>query len=137
MRVHGPEHSREHAKPDDSRGFADPLWENVEIFEFVNCENFAAIPQPTCKAVVGRKNGRSWHGPAPKPHTTKQGPWLSFWWAIDQYQVSVDKRSGIKSDPNRADDPEYIVRLVGQAARVSVETVRIVGSLPAEFADQA
>ncbi|MCA1704832.1 MAG: hypothetical protein LC808_16825, partial [Actinobacteria bacterium] len=30
-------------------------------------------------------------------------------WVIDQYQVSEDKRSSIKSDPNRADDPEYIV----------------------------
>ena len=52
---------------------------------------------------------------------------------IDQYQVSEDKRSGIKSDPNRADDPEYIVRLVGQVVRVSVETVKIVRGLPAEF----
>ena len=54
-------------------------------------------------------------------------------WIIDQYQVSEDKRSGIKSDPNRADDPEYIVRLVGQVVRVSVETVKIVKGLPAEF----
>ncbi len=34
-------------------------------------------------------------------------------WIVDQYQVSKDKRSGIKSDPNRSDDKEYIVRLVG------------------------
>lgn len=27
-------------------------------------------------------------------------------WVIDQNQVSEDKRSGIKSDPNREDDPE-------------------------------
>ena len=40
------------------------------------------------------------------------------------------ERSGIRSDPNRADDPEYIVRLVGQVVRVSVETVKIVESLP-------
>lgn len=31
-------------------------------------------------------------------------------------------------------DPEYIVRLVGQAVRVSVETVKIVKGLPREFA---
>ena len=55
-------------------------------------------------------------------------------WVIDQYQVSTDKRSGIVSDPNRDDDPEYIVRLVGQVVRVSVETVKIVNALPAEFA---
>lgn len=47
-------------------------------------------------------------------------------WIIDQYQVSEDKRSGIKSDPNRYDDPTYIVRLVGKVVTVSVETVRLV-----------
>jgi predicted helicase len=55
-------------------------------------------------------------------------------WVIDQYQVSEDKPSGIRSDPNRADDPQYIVRLVGQVVRVSVETVGIVTRLPEEFA---
>jgi len=52
-------------------------------------------------------------------------------WVIDQYQVTEDNRSGIRSDPNRADDPEYIVRLVGQVIYVSLETMRIVKSLPA------
>ena len=54
---------------------------------------------------------------------------------IDQYQVSDDKRSGITSDPNRADDPQYIVRLVGQVVAVSVETVRIVAALPAQYSE--
>jgi predicted helicase len=47
-------------------------------------------------------------------------------WVIDQYHVTEDARSGVRSDPNRPDDPEYIVRLVGQVVRVSVETVRLV-----------
>lgn len=51
-------------------------------------------------------------------------------WVIDQYKVSTDKRSGITSDPNRDDDPEYIVRLVGRVVRVSVETVGLVRALP-------
>lgn len=51
-------------------------------------------------------------------------------WVIDQYQVTEDKRSGLRSDPNREDDPEYIVRLVDQVVHVSVETVRIVKGLP-------
>ena len=55
-------------------------------------------------------------------------------WVIDQYQITQDKRSGIRSDPNREDDEEYIVRLVGQVVRVSVETVRIVEGLPKEYA---
>jgi predicted helicase len=52
---------------------------------------------------------------------------------IDQYQISPDKRSGITSDPNNPDDEEYIVRLVGQVVRVSVETVKIVNGLPGEY----
>ena len=55
-------------------------------------------------------------------------------WVIDQYRVKEDKRSGIRSDPNNPDDPEYIVRLVGQVVRVSVETVKIVAALPERYA---
>lgn len=55
-------------------------------------------------------------------------------WVIDQYQVSEDKRSGIRSDPNQADDMEYIVRLVGQVVQVSLKTLAIIDQLPDEFA---
>jgi predicted helicase len=51
-------------------------------------------------------------------------------WVIDQYQVSTDKRSGITNDPNRPDDPEYIVRLLGQVITVSLETVKVVKGFP-------
>ena len=51
-------------------------------------------------------------------------------WVIDQYQVSTDKRSGITNDPNRDDDPTYILLLIGQVTTVSLETVKIVRSLP-------
>ncbi len=58
-------------------------------------------------------------------------------WVIDQYQIKKHRvaaaTSGITSDPNNPDDEEYIVRLVGQIIRVSVETVKIVDSLPAEY----
>jgi predicted helicase len=46
-------------------------------------------------------------------------------WIIDQYQIKG------QSDPNREDDPGYIIRLIGQVVRVSIETQRIVKSLPA------
>ena len=49
---------------------------------------------------------------------------------IDQYQVSTYKRSGITNDPNRPDDPEYIVRLLAQVITVSLETVKVVKGLP-------
>jgi predicted helicase len=51
-------------------------------------------------------------------------------WVIDQYQISTDKRSGITNDPNRADDPQYILRLIGQVITVSLETASIVEALP-------
>jgi len=37
------------------------------------------------------------------------------------------------SDPNREDDPHYIVLLVGQVVRASVETSRILKTLPRLF----
>ena len=52
-------------------------------------------------------------------------------WIINQYCVKIDKRSGIVNDPNRADDPQYIVKLIGKVIGVSLETVDIVENLPA------
>jgi predicted helicase len=51
-------------------------------------------------------------------------------WVIDQYRVSTDARSGIVNDPNRPDDPKYILRLIGQVITVSLETQQIVAALP-------
>ena len=51
-------------------------------------------------------------------------------WIINQYCVKIDKRSGILNDPNRADDPQYIVKLIGKVITVSLETVKIVEALP-------
>ena len=51
-------------------------------------------------------------------------------WIIDQYRLKTDKRSGIVNDPNRADDPQYILRLIGKVISVSLETVKIVEGLP-------
>ena len=52
-------------------------------------------------------------------------------WVIDQYQVSTDARSGITNDPNRADEPDYIVKLVGRVITVSLETQKLIAALPA------
>ena len=52
-------------------------------------------------------------------------------WIINQYCVKIDKRSGILNDPNRADDPQYIVKLIGKVITVGLETVDIVENLPA------
>ena len=52
-------------------------------------------------------------------------------WIVDQYRVKTDRRSGIVNNPNRSDDPQYIVKLIGKVITVSLETVDIVSKLPA------
>jgi hypothetical protein len=55
-------------------------------------------------------------------------------WVMERYQITMDKSSGIKNDPNdwcrEHDDPRYIIDLLKRVARVSIETNRIVSSLP-------
>ena len=51
-------------------------------------------------------------------------------WVINQYRVKTDKRSGIVNDPNRDDDPQYIVKLIAKVITVSLETVEIVENSP-------
>ena len=70
----------------------------------------------------------------PEVYNYRLGNRSALEWVIDHHHVTEDDRSGIKSDPNREDDPEYIVRLVGQVVRVSVETVKIVAGLPEGYA---
>ncbi len=69
-------------------------------------------------------------GMPPETSEYRLGNRSALEWVIDQYQVSTDKRSGITNDPNRLDDPEYIVRLLGQVITVSLETVKVVKGLP-------
>ena len=51
-------------------------------------------------------------------------------WIIDQYRDNTEKRSGIVNDSNRAEDPQYIVRLIGKVISISLETVETVAGLP-------
>ena len=75
-------------------------------------------------------------GIPPETYEYRLGNRSALEWVVDQYRVSTDVRSGIVNDPNREDDPEYIVRLVGQVVTVSVETVRLVKELAALSIDQ-
>lgn len=55
-------------------------------------------------------------------------------WIIERYQVKTDKASGIVNDPNdwaeEQGNPRYILDLLARVVTVSVETVKIVKSLP-------
>jgi predicted helicase len=46
-------------------------------------------------------------------------------WIMDQYQVTTDPRSGIRSDPNDYAGNEYIVSLVERIIRVSIDFPRV------------
>jgi predicted helicase len=46
-------------------------------------------------------------------------------WLIEQYQVTTDTRTGITSDPNRDDDPQYIVKLLKKIITLSLKTLEI------------
>ncbi len=68
-------------------------------------------------------------GIPPEVYDYKLGNRSALEWVIDQYKVHTDKRSGIANDPNRSDDPQYIVRLLAQVITVSLETINIVNNL--------
>lgn len=55
-------------------------------------------------------------------------------WVIDRYQVKTDKDSLITNDPNdycrAVNDPRYIVDLIKRLVTVSLETQKLVGTLP-------
>ena len=69
-------------------------------------------------------------GIPPKVFAYRLGTRSALEWVVDQYRVKTDKRSGIVNDPNRADDPQYIVKLIGKVITVSLETVDIINKLP-------
>ena len=52
-------------------------------------------------------------------------------WVIDQYRVTKDEHGNLTSDPNRNDDEEYIVSLIGKVITVSLETMKVVNALSA------
>lgn len=51
-------------------------------------------------------------------------------WVVESYRVKVDARSGLVSDPNRKDEPRFIIDLIGKVATVSLETQKLIGELP-------
>ncbi|WP_439690572.1 DEAD/DEAH box helicase [Curtobacterium sp. SP.BCp] len=68
-------------------------------------------------------------------HHYKLGSRSALDWVVERYQVKTDKASGIVNDPNdwgaEHGNSAYIVELIQRVVTVSVETVRIVSTLPA------
>ncbi len=52
-------------------------------------------------------------------------------WVMDQYQIKVDKNSGIIDDPNEySDDPKYILNHLLKIINLSVLTIDLIHELP-------
>ena len=55
-------------------------------------------------------------------------------WLMERYAITIDKKSGIKNNPNdwsrERENPSYIFDLVCSIVNVSVKTMEIVGKLP-------
>ena len=69
-------------------------------------------------------------GVPPETYEYRLGNRSALEWVINQYQVTTDRRSQITNDPNRPEEPQYILTLVAQVVTVSLETVKIVRALP-------
>lgn len=69
-------------------------------------------------------------GIPPEVFDYKLGNRSALEWVIDQYRVTKDDNGNIASDPNRLDDEQCIVRVIGQVITVSLETMKVVTGLP-------
>ena len=63
------------------------------------------------------------------------GPYSALEWVVNQYRVKSERRSGIVNNPNDAENPRYIVELIGSVVTVSLETVEILEGLPQLFVE--
>ncbi|MBE7582121.1 hypothetical protein H9M92_02790 [Staphylococcus aureus] len=58
-------------------------------------------------------------------------------WIIDQYNVSIDKKSGILDDPNEfSEDPNYILNLLLSVITVSMKTLGLIDKLRRGYIDK-
>ena len=113
-------------------------YESVKPFKLKRIENSAVPPNWRVEAMKLTKEGdaviyNGWltlHGLPPEAHAYRLGNRSALAWVLDQYRVDRDADGEIISDPNPPDDEEAIVRLVGQVVTVSVETMKLIKTLP-------
>ncbi len=82
------------------------------------------------KTLIKYNNFLSLGGIPPGAFKYRLGNRSALEWIIDQYSVKVNARSGIVNDPNRMNDPQYIVKLIAKVVTVSLETLKVVQGLP-------
>ncbi len=65
-----------------------------------------------------------------KAHEYQINGYSAVRWIMERYQVKKCKKSGIINDPNRKDEPRYILDLLQRIVYVSVESIDLIDQLP-------
>ena len=111
----------------------EPTVAGIDNWELYRVTKIRWVDKTTKKAIVYNRRITLSDIPA-DAHRYMLGSRSALEWLIDRYQVKTNKDSGIVNDPNdwcrEHDDPRYIVDLVKRVTRVSVDTMKIVDSLP-------
>jgi predicted helicase len=88
----------------------------------------------TDRTTVIYNSGITVSGIPEEAHEYMLGSRSALDWILERYQVKTDKASGIVNDPNdwaeEQGNSRYILDLIARITTVSVETMRIVSSLP-------
>jgi predicted helicase len=129
-----------HAFAETGRKLADlhVNYESVKEFKLERIENkgfkldwrVEAMKLTKDKSSIIYNDFLTLSGIPPEVFDYKLGNRSALEWVIDQYRVSKDDQGNITGDPNRIDDEQYIVRLIGQVITVSLETQKLITSLP-------
>ncbi|MCD7799229.1 MAG: N-6 DNA methylase, partial [Akkermansiaceae bacterium] len=92
------------------------------------------FPKKEVKDIIVYNKSTVLKGIPPEAHDYIVNGKSAIEWVMERYQVKTDKESGLLNDPNdwcrEHHEPRYILGLLRRVIRVSVETVRIVQSLP-------
>jgi predicted helicase len=120
----------------------EPAGDPCEFFAVGSKKMKWGKPTPEQKAAGEKQDKSTLHyndritlrGIPDEAHRYMLGSRSGIEWIIDRYYIKTDKPSGIVNDPNdwsrEVGDPRYILDLVARVVRVSIETMKIVDSLP-------
>ena len=118
--------------------WASPVIQPVEITDpeklLVKKMKFGGKPGAWDKSTVIYNEHLTLRGIPDEAQEYMLGSRSAIEWILERYQVKTDKDSGIVNDPNawgeEHGNPRYILDLLKSIVTVSVETARIVNSLP-------
>lgn len=86
------------------------------------------------KSTIIYNSNLSLMGIPPEAHEYMIGSRSALEWIFDRYQTKTHKASGIVNDPNHwafeHNNPRYVVDLIKRVVTVSLETIRIIETLP-------